>query len=1286
MIFDIGFFSCRRGGTTLLLALVLVMAIAIMPVMADDGLADSAWPKFMHDNNNTGRSSYIGSQTNTVKWTYATGASISYSSATIGSDGTIYIGSVDGNFYAINPDGTKKWSYATGVVHSTAAIGSDGTIYIGSDSGLFALNPEGMFKWSYTTGAVYGSPAIGSDGTIYFGSYDKKIYALNSDGTFKWSYTTGNYVYSDPAIGTDGTIYVASRDNKIYALNSDGTFKWSYLTGGTIWGSPSIGMDGTIYCGSNDKKVYALNPDGTFKWSYTAGGYVQGTPAVGTNGTIYFGTYNDKKVYALNPDGTFKWSHTAGGYVTNYHNSAVIGADGTIYIGAYGDNNVYALNPDGTLKWSYAAGGKFINTPAIGPDGTVYIGNYDSKLYAFAGVLDYSADKTSGGAPLAVQFTGTSSLSITSWHWDFGDGTTSDEQNPSHTYSSTGFYTVKLTATNSDGTVYYHIMPNYIKVYSPPVAGFTASVTSGITPLSVTFNDQSTGEPTSWHWDFGDGTTSDEQNPTHTYTTTGSSTVKYTVYLTATNPVGSNTTSSTDYITLYSNLPEVSFTATPRIGTTAPLTVQFHDTSTLQPIAWLWDFGDGSSENATMQNPVHTYATAGTYTVNLTATNTVGSSTGSRPGFITFATPGLLPNNRHIFINVANDAGVKYDSDGATYGGPSNTYYIKADGGGMNALSFDQLTTTTNTSGTFNVIDGGGSGGSQEFIILIAVQGPIPDDFSATLRSNGDDTQTGTYVTGAVNETFTKDDFYYGPHIYRPGPGTLGVWSLPLYYDQNTSDPSTASYFAFVDLNVGGRSANVEFSFNNLTTIASFSFYAWRSGGNQGQGISWTNNPGTSGYMVIGIPDAPIADFTSSTNNADILSPVQFTDTSVNVPQSWFWEFGDGATSAEQNPVHTYAAPGTYTVNLTVTNYKGTDTITKTGYVTKISPSVPVVDFSTNVTSGVSPVPVQFTDQSTGLIFSWLWDFGDGTTSTEQNPLHWYAPGTYSVNLKVTNSGGSNSTLKTSYITVTSNGRTNQFRNPGFETGTLDNWSKSSDISLLSSTSHTGSYAVFTSNDPYASEFVEQYVDLTSATNISFWGYIPATSSSIFYLYIDGANVWSTTPATSWTQYTIPVSGYSGVHLVRVTYYHHYQIAPAYLDDFCAGSGDTCGSGDTPADLPVASFTASPTSGPVPLTVTFTDTSTGSPVSWAWDFDGDDSPDSNDQNPSYNFTTAGTYPVKLTVTDASGATDDEIQTITVGEDGPTPVPEFPVVAFPVMVISALAFLAMVYRKVDQEIP
>ncbi|MEF8873492.1 MAG: PQQ-binding-like beta-propeller repeat protein, partial [Candidatus Thermoplasmatota archaeon] len=139
-------------------------------------LADSPWPCFGRDENNTSRSPYNTSHVDgTEKWTFPTGDQV-FSSPSIGTNGTIYFGSKDNNLYAVyTENGTEKWSFETGgPVGSSPAIASDGTIYVGAlDNHLYAVNPDGTEKWNFTMdGNVSSSPAIGSDGTIYFGSLD----------------------------------------------------------------------------------------------------------------------------------------------------------------------------------------------------------------------------------------------------------------------------------------------------------------------------------------------------------------------------------------------------------------------------------------------------------------------------------------------------------------------------------------------------------------------------------------------------------------------------------------------------------------------------------------------------------------------------------------------------------------------------------------------------------------------------------------------------------------------------------------------------------------------------------------------------------------------------------------------------------------------------------------------------------------------------------------------------------------------------------------------------------
>ena len=265
----------------------------------------------------------------------------------------------------------------------------------------------------------------------------------------------------------------------------------------------------------------------------------------------------------------------------------------------------------------------------------------------------FSADPASGTAPLKVKFTDLSVGGPTMWAWDFGDGTTDMVANPVHVYKNPGTYQVRLTASSQ--LCEPGISETTIKVNPPAIkADFSADPQSGEVPLTVQFTDLSTGNPTRWEWDFGDGNIipasedgelfSDEedvacdggkcppqnkvQNPRHTYRVPGT----YAVTLTASNKYSSDTVTKTQYVTVTPKAIKADFSAEPRTGD-APLTVRFTDLSTGNPTMWAWDFGDGATDM--VANPVHVYTQPGTYTVTLTASNQYTSDTVRKDQWIT---------------------------------------------------------------------------------------------------------------------------------------------------------------------------------------------------------------------------------------------------------------------------------------------------------------------------------------------------------------------------------------------------------------------------------------------------------------------------------------------------------------------------------------------------------------------------------------------------------------------------------------------------------------------------
>ena len=236
-----------------------------------------------------------------LRWSYTTGFLVTSSPAV--ANGVVYVGSFDGNVYALNAStGALLWSYATGnAVDSSPAV-ANGVVYIGSsDNNVYALNAStGVLLWSHTTGgAVESSPAV-ANGVVYVGSYDGNVYALNaSTGAKLWSYTTGGSVFSSPAVA-NGVVYVGSDDGTVYALNAfTGAPLWGYHTGNGVYSSPAV-ANGVVYI--SDNNVYALNAStGALLWSYTAGFFVDSSPAV-ANGVVYVGS-NDYNVYAFGRTG-----------------------------------------------------------------------------------------------------------------------------------------------------------------------------------------------------------------------------------------------------------------------------------------------------------------------------------------------------------------------------------------------------------------------------------------------------------------------------------------------------------------------------------------------------------------------------------------------------------------------------------------------------------------------------------------------------------------------------------------------------------------------------------------------------------------------------------------------------------------------------------------------------------------------------------------------------------------------------------------------------------------------
>ena len=656
-----------------------------------------------------------------------------------------------------------------------------------------------------------------------------------------------------------------------------------------------------------------------------------------------------------------------------------------------------------------------------------------ATLNGAAPAAQYTLNASAGNAPFAVAFTDTSTGTPGWWRWDFGDGNTSTDQSPTYTYTEPGTYNVTLTAY----TIYGEntSTTETVTVEAPPAASFSTNTTEGNAPLAVAFTDASTGNVTAWSWAFGDGNTSTDRNATHTYAAPGT----YTVTLNASNAYGYNISAATAISVL--DPPVANFSANATVIPTGSA-VAFTDASTGNVTAWAWAFGDGNT--STDRNATHTYAAPGLYNVTLNASNPYGYNLTTFENYIDVGNPPAAGFTTNV---TGGNAPLAVQFTDTTEHTPTSWNWTFGDG----SFSEDQhpvhvyaapglYSVTLNASNAY--------GYNISAATAISVLDPPVANFSAnaTVIPTGsavaftdDSTGNVTAWSWAFGDGNTSTD-RNATHTYA-APGTYTVTlnaSNPYGYDLSTQTdlvtvlaPPAASFtqnvtagnaplaVAFTDASTGNVTAwawdfgdgNTSTDRNATHTYAAPGLYSVTLNASNPYGYS------ISAATAISVLDPPVANFSANATVIPVGAAVQFTDASTGDITGWSWTFGDGATSSLKNPVHTYAAPGTYTVALTVSNPYGSDTETKVAYIDVGLP--PVASFTANVTGGNAPLTVQFTDTSTGNVTAWSWDFGDGTTSTEQNPTYTYeAAGTYTVTLIATNEYGSDEEIRTDYITV----------------------------------------------------------------------------------------------------------------------------------------------------------------------------------------------------------------------------------------------------------------------------
>lgn len=594
-------------------------------------------------------------------------------------------------------------------------------------------------------------------------------------------------------------------------------------------------------------------------------------------------------------------------------------------------------------------------------------------------VASFTVGNVCAGYPVNINNTSIPLGGISGWQWNFGNGQTSGNQNPTVAYGDSGTYTITLIAGDTLGCA--DTATQQVTIYPSPIASFTFAGNTACTGGQVSFNNTSTGDIISWNWNFGNGQTSTQQNPNVTFNNSGS----YNVTLVVTSANG-----CIDSITQAINIAPP-----PTANAGLPQSICVGQSVTLQASGGVtYQWSNGQTTSSISVNP----STTTTYTV--TVTDASGCPDTAQvtvsiipPPIINVPSAQTICNGQSVTLNATGGISYQWSPTGDTTSSitvspaSSTTYQVTGTNtAGCQATAFASVTVRNNP-----VVN-------------------IPNTFvcagvTATLNAGGNNSSTYQWSNGATTQTIT---------VTNPGTYSVTVtnqWGCSASTSVQVAQGGTISNNATNVAFCAGGSAVLDAGNPGNT-------YVWAPGGqtsqtitvsNAGQyAVTITNSNGCSATVTTTVNVDPIPNVDFTPNDVCIGEPINFQDISTVATGSilgWFWDLGDGNVSQLQDPIHNYSSAGTFNVTLQVTTAAGCSaSILKTVTVYPL----PVPDFTfTGICQGQN---VQFNNASTvgaGNINSWQWNFGDGLTSSQQNPNHQFAaPGTYNVSLIVATAGG----------------------------------------------------------------------------------------------------------------------------------------------------------------------------------------------------------------------------------------------------------------------------------------
>ncbi|MEZ4686794.1 MAG: PKD domain-containing protein [Bacteroidia bacterium] len=670
----------------------------------------------------------------------------------------------------------------------------------------------------------------------------------------------------------------------------------------------------------------------------------------------------------------------------------------------------------------------------------------DSALYVLLPVARAVGNRIGCDTPHTVFFRD-SSIGAHRYWWDFGTGNPGDSstlRDPVFTYRNTGIYPVTHVVWNdSTGCPDTTILTVVVEVFRMQAS---ASPTSGCGPLAVQFQDNTIGS-VRWRWNFGDGGTDSIPSPLHTYTAPG-------VYRANAVFFSGGACADVRQFTINVYGPQALFQV-PDTNVCAGQPVQFTDLSpsSLPKVSWLWDFGDGTQSTAS--NPSHTYTRAGQYTVSLTVTDSRGCASTLRKSRLMYVS---APNANFLPAFPATCMGNPMLFREGSTGQSTLTYAWDFGDGGLSNSDGDQ-TYTFVQNGTYpvklTVTDSLGC--SDSMIHQVIVQDPDIDIQANKTSINCPPLLVSFTATVRSAHGFASWQWFFGDGngsaVQNPThqyviPGTYQVFLVA-----TTNSGCRDTFFLDSTISVLGPHGSFSFSpfagcepfsisgtaqaLNTLTNAVDFDDGTVIPGTPILNRFSHTyTRPGiyhpvmilddglgcrisvTSPDSVIVYPK-PDADFVPSQAVFCDTGSLQYLDRSVSASTitNWLWDFGDGTSSNAQNPVHFYAGPGTYDVQLVVTTTEGCkDTALATGAI-QVNP-LPQARMRLSGVAGCTPFYLEAFDASppgAAPIVDWLWDFGlPGASERKQNASFTYLnPGIFTVTLTVRDANGCVSVIDT---------------------------------------------------------------------------------------------------------------------------------------------------------------------------------------------------------------------------------------------------------------------------------